>query len=96
MMSDQRSDVELQSGEDPRSDFAGDAHHWVGVYSELLRLVDDAIVDLGNEHSVTEPDLDAYRQRFERRLAFWQTRSREHERPAMDARDLKRHPTDAP
>ena len=81
---------ELRLGEDPESEYAGDVHHWVGVYSELLRLVDEAVLDLGQEHSLSEGDLGGYTQLFRKRLAFWQAKSRMHEQPALDARQASR------
>jgi hypothetical protein len=81
---------ELRLGEDPESKYAGDVHHWLGVYSELLRLVDEAVLDLGHEHSLSDTELGRYTQLFQRRLAFWQAKSRELEQPALDVRDANR------
>jgi hypothetical protein len=76
-------------GEDSSSQYSGDINHWVGVYSELLRLVDEAVGELGREHELSHTDLDGYRGLFEKRLAFWRERLRQHETVAMDTRQVE-------
>jgi hypothetical protein len=57
--------LELLHGEDPDTDRADDAGHWVNVYSELLRDAEQAdVVGVQTRHC-------------EARLAFWLGRRRE-------------------
>ena len=81
---------ELRPGEDPDTEYAGDANHWLGTYSELLRLADEAVLDLGHEHSLSEAELGDYSLLFQRRLAFWQAKVREHEQASLNARQASR------
>jgi hypothetical protein len=87
---------ELRLGEDPESEFVGDAHHWLGVYSELLRLVDEAVLDLGHEHSLSQGELDMLTERFRRRQQFWEEKTRAHEAAGVGERQARRdeQPTD--
>jgi hypothetical protein len=85
----------LRPGEDPRSRYPGDARHWVGVYSELLRLLDEAVLELGGERELSRADLDGYRRLFEERLSSWQRRLREQEEPSLERRERKRTPSPA-
>jgi hypothetical protein len=62
----------LQWGEDPGSHYPGDAQHWVGAYSELLRLLEEAVLDLDRHGELSHADLDSYRRLFQKRLAFWE------------------------
>jgi hypothetical protein len=81
---------ELQLGEDPDSGYVGDARHWFSLYTELLRLVDDAVIDLGREHLLSRTELDGYSEVFRRRRAFWQLKMSEHEAPAVITREGQR------
>jgi hypothetical protein len=80
----QRED--LRPGEDPGSRYPGDARHWVGTYSELLRLLDDAIMELESNQELSRDDLHVYRSLFESRLSFWERRLREQEEPSLQRR----------
>jgi hypothetical protein len=81
---------ELRPGEDPNTEYPGDANHWLGVYSELLRLVDEAVFDLRHEHSLSEAELGGYAHLFQRRLTFWQAKVRGHELASLNARQATR------
>ena len=81
---------ELRPGEDPGTEYAGDANHWLGVYSELIRLADEAVLDLSHEHSLSEAELGGYTHLFQRRLAFWQAKVRKHEQASLNAREASR------
>ncbi len=79
----------LLDGEDEQTTYADDAIHWTKVYRELLefkhsllslaeRHVDAMGDDAGTEVKDTDLKvLKAEAARFERRLAFWQVRTRE-------------------
>jgi hypothetical protein len=85
----------LRPGEDPRSRYPGDARHWVGVYSELLRLLDEAVLELGGERELSRSDLNGYRRLFEERLDSSQGRLREQEEPSLERRERERTPPPA-
>jgi hypothetical protein len=76
----------LRPGEDPGSNYPGDTRHWVGVYSELLRLLDEAVLELEGERQLSRDELEGYRLLFEKRLAFWEGRLRTHEKPSLRRR----------
>jgi hypothetical protein len=58
----------------------------VGVYSELLRLLDEAVLELDTNRQLSRDDLDGYRPVFEKRLSFWEGRLREQEESSLRRR----------
>jgi len=80
----------LQWGEDPGSHYPGDAQHWVGAYSELLRLLEEAVLDLDRHGELSHADLDSYRRLFQKRLAFWEGHLRSQEKPSLRRRTRDR------
>jgi hypothetical protein len=83
----ERSTKRLQPGEDPYSRYPGDAWHWVGAYSEFLRLVDEAALELGGaDRELSRADLDGYRQLFQERLVSWEGRLRDQEEAPLQRR----------
>jgi hypothetical protein len=76
-MADDELVPRLRMGEDPDSEYPGDAYHWVGVYSELLHLAEEAARELeaGGMRS-SRADVDGCLLLFRERLAFWQDRTR--------------------
>ena len=76
----------LRPGEDPGSQYPGDTRHWVGVYSELLRLLDEAVLELEGNRELSRDELEGYRLLFEKRLAFWDERLRSQEKPSLRRR----------
>lgn len=84
----------LRPGEDPDSQYPGDARHWAGVYSELLRLLDEATLELGAERELSGTDLDGFRSVFQERLRAWEGRLREQEEAPLQrrARDRRAGP----
>jgi DNA-binding response OmpR family regulator len=83
------ADDRLLEGEDPRTEHAGDARRWMAAYTELLaykesvfirtsRAVDELGKDSAAEIGRTDLSILAEeRDRFRRRLSFWQRRVRE-------------------
>ena len=69
-------DDEFLSGEDPRTDSARDASHWLEVYTNLIQseewLVDDGLPDA----NILKVRLRRLRS-LKRRQQFWRTRQAE-------------------
>lgn len=76
----------LRPGEDPGSAYPGDSRHWVGIYSELLRLLDEAILELDSNRQLSRTELDDYRLVFQERRSFWEGRLCEQEEPSLRRR----------
>ena len=85
-MSEKASLDKLRPGEDPGSNYPGDTRHWVGVYSELIRLLDEAVLELEGNRQLSRDELEGYRLLFEKRLAFWEERLRAQEKPSLRRR----------
>ena len=76
----------LLAGEDPLTIRPRDAHHWVGVYAEmigfktqLLKRVNEGLEGVSHEaRNELQEDVDliaAQMERYERRLRFWSRRA---------------------
>jgi len=88
----------LLRGEDPDTEYADDARHWLAVYRELLgfkhdmlRSIDDRVPQISESarEEVLETDLplmQAEAARFVDRIAFWEGRLAELERTRGDSR----------
>jgi hypothetical protein len=80
----------LIEGEDPSATDAPTAEHWLLVYGQLLGTKSGLLADLRKGMETMEPDardemvvtdealLDAQVHRFRRRIAFWESRLRQH------------------
>jgi DNA-binding response OmpR family regulator len=83
------ADDRLLEGEDPQTEHPGDARRWMAAYTELLAYKESvfirtsrAIDELGKDSAaeIAGTDLEILgeeRDRFRRRLGFWQRRVRE-------------------
>lgn len=68
-------------GEDPQSAYIEDSELWVEIYGELIQVTSGLLERLDGSTS-TDADVEVgllmeQRERFHRRLAFWQSRLRE-------------------
>lgn len=82
----------LLRGEDPHTEYADDARHWIAVYRELLGFKRDVLGKVRDDmerisdsarSEVLDTDLplmEAEARRFEHRIDFWEKRLRELER----------------
>jgi hypothetical protein len=76
----------LLHGEDPGTEFADDARHWIAVYKELLGFKHDMLANLrertgtlseearGEVLDTDIPVMEAEAERFRIRIAFWERR----------------------
>lgn len=79
----------LLRGEDPGSEYADDARHWIAVYHELLDFKQDILRTIRKDmeqmsesarHELVDTDLpvmEAEARRFEHRISFWEGRLEE-------------------
>jgi DNA-binding response OmpR family regulator len=79
----------LIEGEDPSTSHAGDARHWLAVYTELVAYKESVLLRTRQAADVLAPDssreiretdlpvLERERERFVSRLDFWRGRVRE-------------------
>jgi hypothetical protein len=83
----------LLRGEDPGTEYAEDARHWIGVYQELLGFKQDMLSSIRERvpqisesarQEVLDTDLpvmEAEAERFVHRIEFWESRLDELARP---------------
>lgn len=76
----------LLRGEDPDTEYADDARHWIAVYHELLgfkhemlRTIEDQVPEISESAreevlGTDVPLMQAEAERFARRIEFWEER----------------------
>ena len=87
----------LLEGENPESTAPEDTVLWVGVYGELLELSEKLLAKMDAELTRMTEAVDAAsadmtlierkQRRYRRRLAFWEARAREFDRPLIRISD---------
>ena len=89
----------LFRGENPQTDHAGDAAHWMNIYRELIAFQEDLLARNGHaDHPASEDSgapvsldagaLNSQLEKYRRRLDFWHDRHWELQGLAIDGQSL--------
>jgi hypothetical protein len=99
LLRDAADQSRLLEGENPESTHPEDVLLWLGVYAELLDLtgkllgkMDADVVRTGEAYRDAAADLttiERKQRRYRRRLAYWEARARELDRPMIHLSDNK-------
>lgn len=99
LLRDAADQSRLLEGENPDSTDPEDTLLWLGVYSELLDVtgkllgkIDAEVARMGEAYRDANGDLsmiEKKQRRYRRRLAYWEARARELDRPMLHLSDDK-------